>query len=428
MENNSIISIEHVTKKYNLYAKPQDRFLEAAGFCRKSLHNDFYALNDISFDVNQGETVGIIGTNGSGKSTLLKIITGVLKHSAGTVLVKGKVSALLELGAGFNQEYTGLENIYLNGRMMGYSRKDMEQRVPDIIEFADIGEFINQPVKTYSSGMFARLAFAVVINVEPDILIVDEALAVGDIRFQLKCMDKFLEFKEKGITILYVSHDVNSIKRFCTRAIWINEGQLEADGDVDTITDKYLDYLKTLDAQDNVGNKVADKGMDNAENGNNEAVRDMESSVDIAEIVSLTVTNSKKEETTDIVHGEDIKLTLRYYVNDTSIKKPVVGIALLRLDNLYVCGLNTLLDKVDVPWEKGYNEVTLEYNNFNLVGGGYYFDVALYDQTASVPFDYRTKYKEIFVKMGYIAEGIEILPHKWQIGKVSYEVCNRDKI
>ena len=276
--------------------------------------------------------------------------------------------------------------------------------------------------------MFVRLAFAVAINVEPDILIVDEALAVGDIRFQLKCMDKFLEFKEKGITILYVSHDVNSIKRFCTRAIWINEGQLEADGDVDTITDKYLDYLKTLDAQDNVGNKVADKGMDNAENGNNEAVRDMESSVDIAEIVSLTVTNSKKEETTDIVHGEDIKLTLRYYVNDTSIKKPVVGIALLRLDNLYVCGLNTLLDKVDVPWEKGYNEVTLEYNNFNLVGGGYYFDVALYDQTASVPFDYRTKYKEIFVKMGYIAEGIEILPHKWQIGKVSYEVCNRDKI
>ena len=211
-----------------------------------------------------------------------------------------------------------MENIYLNRTNMGYSREEMDKKIDDIVSFADIGKYINQPVKTYSSGMFVRLAFAVAINVEPDILIVDEALAVGDIRFQLKCMDKFLEFKEKGITILYVSHDVNSIKRFCTRAIWINEGQLEADGDVDTITDKYLDYLKTLDAQDNVGNKVADKGMDNAENGNNEAVRDMESSVDIAEIVSLTVINSKKEETTDIVHGEDIKLTLRYYVNDTS--------------------------------------------------------------------------------------------------------------
>ena len=371
----------------------------------------------MTFKIKPGETVGFVGKNGSGKSTLLKILTEVLTPTTGTLKINGKVSALLELGAGFNNEYTGIENIYLNGTIMGYSREEMDKKVDDIVSFADIGKYINQPVKTYSSGMFVRLAFAVAINVEPDILIVDEALAVGDIRFQLKCMDKFLEFKEKGITILYVSHDVNSIKRFCTRAIWINEGQLEADGDVDTITDKYLDYLKTLDAQDNTSDKSTDKSMDDTENGNNEAVRDMESSVDIAEVVSLTVVNSKGKETTDIVHGEDIKLTLKYYVNDTSIKKPVVGIALLRLDNLYVCGLNTLLDKVDVPWEKGYNEVTLEYNSFNLVGGGYYFDVALYDQTASVPFDYRTKYKEIFVKMGYIAEGIEILPHRWQIGK-----------
>ena len=393
------IEVDGISKIYKLYNKPSDRIKEALSPIKKSYHTDFYALHDLNFKIKPGETVGFVGKNGSGKSTLLKILTEVLTPTTGRLKINGKVSALLELGAGFNSEYTGMENIYLNGTIMGYSREEMDKKIDDIVSFADIGKYINQPVKTYSSGMF-----------------------------QLKCMDKFLEFKEKGITILYVSHDVNSIKRFCTRAIWINEGQLEADGDVDTITDKYLDYLKTLDAQDNAGNKVADKGMDNTENGNNEAVRDMESSVDIAEIVSLTVTNSKKEETTDIVHGEDIKLTLRYYVNDTSIKKPVVGIALLRLDNLYVCGLNTLLDKVDVPWEKGYNEVTLEYNNFNLVGGGYYFDVALYDQTASVPFDYRTKYKEIFVKMGYIAEGIEILPHKWQIGKVSYEVCNRDKI
>ena len=273
--------------------------------------------------------------------------------------------------------------------------------------------YINQPVKTYSSGMFVRLAFAVAINVEPDILIVDEALAVGDVRFQLKCMDKFLEFKEKGITILYVSHDINSIKRFCTRAIWINEGHLEADGDVDLITDKYLDYLKMLDAQseekddakDNTGNDVAKSVA--------EGERDLESTVEIAEVVSLKIMNSRGEETEEIEHGEKVSLTLTYYVNDTTIKNPVVGIALLRLDNLYVCGLNTLLDKVDVPWEKGYNSVTLTYDSFNLVGGGYYFDVAVYDQTASVPFDYRTKYREVFVKMGYIAEGIEILPHKW---------------
>ena len=374
---------------------------------------DFYALRDLNFKIKPGETVGFVGKNGSGKSTLLKLLTEVLTPTEGSLKINGKVSALLELGAGFNNEYTGMENIYLNGTIMGYSREEMDKRVDDIVKFADIGEYINQPVKTYSSGMFVRLAFAVAINVEPDILIVDEALAVGDVRFQLKCMDKFLEFKEKGITILYVSHDINSIKRFCTRAIWINEGHLEADGDVDLITDKYLDYLKMLDAQseekddakDNTGNDVAKSVA--------EGERDLESTVEIAEVVSLKIMNSRGEETEEIEHGEKVSLTLTYYVNDTTIKNPVVGIALLRLDNLYVCGLNTLLDKVDVPWEKGYNSVTLTYDSFNLVGGGYYFDVAVYDQTASVPFDYRTKYREVFVKMGYIAEGIEILPHKW---------------
>ena len=407
------IEVENLSKVYKLYDKPSDRLKEALSPVKKCYHKDFYALRDLNFKIKPGETVGFVGKNGSGKSTLLKLLTEVLTPTEGSLKINGKVSALLELGAGFNNEYTGMENIYLNGTIMGYSREEMDKRVDDIVKFADIGEYINQPVKTYSSGMFVRLAFAVAINVEPDILIVDEALAVGDVRFQLKCMDKFLEFKEKGITILYVSHDINSIKRFCTRAIWINEGHLEADGDVDLITDKYLDYLKMLDAQseekddakDNTGNDVAKSVA--------EGERDLESTVEIAEVVSLKIMNSRGEETEEIEHGEKVSLTLTYYVNDTTIKNPVVGIALLRLDHLYVCGLNTLLDKVDVPWEKGYNSVTLTYDSFNLVGGGYYFDVAVYDQTASVPFDYRTKYREVFVKMGYIAEGIEILPHKW---------------
>lgn len=407
------IEVQNLSKVYKLYDKPSDRLKEALSPVKKCYHKDFYALRDLNFKIKPGETVGFVGKNGSGKSTLLKLLTEVLTPTEGSLKINGKVSALLELGAGFNNEYTGMENIYLNGTIMGYSREEMDKRVDDIVKFADIGEYINQPVKTYSSGMFVRLAFAVAINVEPDILIVDEALAVGDVRFQLKCMDKFLEFKEKGITILYVSHDINSIKRFCTRAIWINEGHLEADGDVDLITDKYLDYLKMLDAQseekddakDNTGNDVAKSVA--------EGERDLESTVEIAEVVSLKIMNSRGEETEEIEHGEKVSLTLTYYVNDTTIKNPVVGIALLRLDNLYVCGLNTLLDKVDVPWEKGYNSVTLTYDSFNLVGGGYYFDVAVYDQTASVPFDYRTKYREVFVKMGYIAEGIEILPHKW---------------
>lgn len=253
MEKNSIIHTENITKKYNLYARPQDRFREAVGLTRKTLHNDFYALNNISFDVEKGETVGIIGTNGSGKSTLLKIITGVLKPTSGNVHVGGKISALLELGAGFNQEYTGIENIYLNGRMMGYSRKEMDARVPGIVEFAEIGEFINQPVKTYSSGMFARLAFAVAINVEPDILIVDEALSVGDLFFQNKCFRKFDELRGRGVTILFVSHDISSVRQMCSRVLWIEKGIQKIFDSSDRVCDMYMDMKRQNMNQENAG-------------------------------------------------------------------------------------------------------------------------------------------------------------------------------
>lgn len=406
------IEVENLNKIYKLYDKPSDRMKEALSIVNKSYHSDFYALRDVNFKIKAGETVGIVGKNGSGKSTLLKLLTEVLTPSSGNLKINGKVSSLLELGAGFNSEYTGIENIYLNGTIQGFTREEMSKRIDSIVKFADIGEYINQPVKTYSSGMFVRLAFAVAINVEPDILIIDEALAVGDVRFQLKCMDKFLEFKKKGITILYVSHDVNSIKRFCDRALWFNEGTLEADGDVDIITDKYLDYLMMLDVKANEEEKALKVAEEIEKTEDNE--KELEKTVDIAQMVSVTMHNSRGEEIQEIVHGESVSIKVNYFVNDTSIKKPVVGVAILRLDNLYICGLNTLLDNVEVPWKKGYNSVTLEYNHFNLVGGSYYFDVAVYDQTATVPFDYRTKYKEFFVKMGYIAEGISILPHTWK--------------
>lgn len=239
--NEKAIVIEHLMKIYNLYDKPSDRFKEAVGLKHRSYHREFKALNDISFEVDKGETVGIIGTNGAGKSTLLKIITGVLTPTDGVVQINGKVSALLELGAGFNQEYTGYENIFLNGRMMGYTRKEMSERVEKIIEFADIGEFINQPVKMYSSGMFARLAFAVAINVEPDILIVDEALSVGDLFFQNKCFKKFDELRRNGVTILFVSHDISSVRQMCSRVLWIEKGQEKIFDESNLVCDMYMD-------------------------------------------------------------------------------------------------------------------------------------------------------------------------------------------
>lgn len=235
------ITIKNLTKEYRLYNNPADRVREAFSITGKKYSRAFKALDGICMEVKKGETVGIIGTNGAGKSTLLKMITGVLQPTSGELAVNGKIAALLELGAGFNQEYTGLQNIYLNGRMMGFTRKQMEERVNDIVEFADIGEFLNQPVKTYSSGMFARLAFAVAINVEPDILIVDEALSVGDLFFQNKCFRKFEELKKRGVTILFVSHDIASIRQMCSRALWIDRGVQKQFGDCDLVCDMYMD-------------------------------------------------------------------------------------------------------------------------------------------------------------------------------------------
>lgn len=241
MEN--AIIVKDVTKIYKLYDKPIDRLKESLHPFHKEYHRKFYALNGLSFSVEKGQTVGIIGTNGSGKSTILKIITGVLTPTTGEVTVNGSVSALLELGAGFNMDYTGIENIYMNGSMMGFSRKEMDAKLADILDFADIGEFVNQPVKTYSSGMFVRLAFALAINVEPEILIVDEALSVGDVFFQAKCYRRMEEIRERGTTILMVTHDMGSILKYCSKVVLLNKGNFIAEGSAGHMVDLYKKIL-----------------------------------------------------------------------------------------------------------------------------------------------------------------------------------------
>lgn len=264
LDKEVVISVNKLSKVYKLYNNPKDRLKEALSLTRKKYHQEFHALNDISFNIKKGETVGIIGKNGSGKSTLLKILTGVLSSTEGEVTVNGKIAALLELGAGFNPEYTGMENIYLQGTILGFSREQMEKKIDAILAFAEIGEYIQQPVRTYSSGMFARLAFAVAINVEPEILIVDEALAVGDVRFQAKCFKKFEELKDQGVTILFVTHDVFSVRNMCDRAIWINQGVLLLEGDTSLVTAKYMEYmnsetlsLDTVLEEDEIGGEVS---------------------------------------------------------------------------------------------------------------------------------------------------------------------------
>ncbi len=243
MSRTVAISVNDLTKVYHLYDKPQDRFKEALHPFRKSYHHDFYAMSEVGFDIHKGETVGIIGKNGAGKSTLLKMITGVLTPSGGTIETQGRISSLLELGAGFNPEMTGIENIYLNGTLMGFSDSEMDEKIDDILAFADIGEFIHQPVKMYSSGMFARLAFSVSINVEPDILIVDEALSVGDMAFQMKCFKKFQEFQEQNRTILFVTHSLDTVIRYCSRGIVIDGGKVICDDSAKEAVDLFKQLL-----------------------------------------------------------------------------------------------------------------------------------------------------------------------------------------
>jgi len=246
-EAEKIISVDQVSKVYRLYDKPIDRLLESISLRKKSYHKDFYALRDISFSVGRGEAVGIIGTNGSGKSTMLKIITGVLSATTGKVESRGSICALLELGAGFNQDYTGIENIYMNGTMMGFSKVEMDEKLPAILEFADIGDFVYQPVKSYSSGMFVRLAFALYISIDPEVLIVDEALSVGDVFFQAKCYHRMDELKRKGTTILMVTHDLGSVMKYCDRVVLFHKGEKVGEGLPGQMVDKYKKILAGKD-------------------------------------------------------------------------------------------------------------------------------------------------------------------------------------
>lgn len=241
--DNIAISVKNLSKKYHLYESPKHRLKEALHPFRKKYHHDFWALKDVSFEAKKGETVGIIGKNGSGKSTLLQILSGVLQPTKGEAVVNGRVSALLELGTGFDPAFTGRQNVYMNGALMGLTRKEMDKRFQAIAGFADIGEFIDQPVKTYSSGMYVRLAFAAAINVNPDILIVDEALAVGDIAFRNKCMARINEMRDRGTTILFVSHDLGTLQMICNGAVWLNNGQIVSVGDPIAVCQEFYAFM-----------------------------------------------------------------------------------------------------------------------------------------------------------------------------------------
>lgn len=386
-----LIEINNLSKVYKLYNKNLDRIKET--FSKRRYHKEYYALKNISFSVKKGETVGIIGKNGAGKSTILKIITGVLKPTLGEVKVNGKIAALLELGAGFNPEFTGIENIYLNGRIMGFSKSEMDERLQSIIDFADIGEFINQPIKIYSSGMFARLAFSVAISVEPEILIVDEALSVGDMQFQEKSITKMKEIRDKGTTIIYVSHSLASVRNFCERAIWFKNGEIVEDGDSAIICEKYEEFLKK------------EKEMQIL-------------SLEKRETSSLSIAIEEvflKKDT--YFMDEDIELNIKLKFNK-DIKLYSVGILIHDERGKLITLFNTVRDDIEIS-EK-YKLFKLKIPNNDFVAGKYYVSVAINDEKVMFHYD-RVDYIKNFVikpkknKMGIpIAEGNFRAKHEWE--------------
>ena len=375
MAEDIAISVNDVSKMYKLYDNPMDRLKESLGLSRKKKYKEHYALNHVSFQVHRGETVGIIGTNGSGKSTILKIITGVLSPTGGEVSVNGRISALLELGAGFNGEYSGLENVYLNGSMIGFSREEIDAKLQSILDFADIGEFIHQPVKTYSSGMFVRLAFAVAINIDPEILIVDEALSVGDVFFQAKCYRKFEEFKEMGKTILFVSHDLSSIGKYCDRVVLLNKGEKLAEGGAKEMVNLYRRVLVNQydDADLEEGAENAEAGQDGqltdgtaGENvskkehaGGGRAMKDslnlnpkvLEYGSKLGEIVDFAIRDDTGMITNVIEKGKEFSVQMKVRFQ-ADVNDPIFAFTLKDLKGTEITGTNTMYEHTPVKPQK----------------------------------------------------------------------------
>ncbi len=362
------IEANKISKVYRLYGKPSDRFREAVN-PKKRRSTDHAALKDVDLTIYKGETVGIIGTNGSGKSTLLKIITGVLSQTSGQIRVDGRISALLELGAGFNMEYNGIENIYLNGTMMGFSKKEIDDRLQDILDFADIGEYVYQPCKTYSSGMFVRLAFAVAINIDPEILIVDEALSVGDVFFQAKCYHKFEEFKAQGKTILFVSHDLTSIAKYCDRVVLLNKGVKLREGGPKEIIDAYKQVL--------VG-QYTEAPVDEADGEEKKEALDSSINPELLEygdgratINDYYITDKNGLKTTAIIKGEPF--TIHFTVDFAAdITGPIFAFTVKNIKGTEITGTNTMYEKAFLePVKAGESKTVTFTQDMNLQGGEY---------------------------------------------------------
>ena len=394
------IRFEKVSKKFTLHHERARSFQELALHLfrrdRRS-REEFWALRDVSFAVERGETVGLIGPNGAGKSTVLKLVSRIIEPTSGRIEVNGRVGALLELGAGFHPDLTGRENIYLNGSILGLSRAEIRRKLDEIVAFAELERFIDVPVKHYSSGMYVRLGFSVAVHTDPEILLVDEVLAVGDAAFQRKCLERIDDLRRQGVTILFVSHSPEVVQSICSRAVWLDQGRLVTDGPADMVVARYLDH--TWAAQDG-RLQTADGGGRRWGSGR-------------VRITAVRLLDGEEKERHQFRTGEPLVVEIRYRASER-VERPVFGLAIHRSDGVHITGPNTRFAGYEIPWVEGEGVVRYIVPALPLLEGLYYLSVAVHDWEEREMYDYHDRlYPLRVLSSGGERYGIITLQGRW---------------
>lgn len=417
------IEIKDVHKSFKIYYDKGSTLKEKVLFKNRNRHEVHQVLNGVTFSVKQGEVVGLVGENGCGKSTLLKLMTRIIYPDKGSIEVNGKVSSLLELGAGFHPDMSGRENIYTNASIFGLSKKEIDSRIDEIIAFSELGEFIDNPVRTYSSGMYMRLAFSVAINVDADILLVDEILAVGDAAFQAKCFNKMQEIKKQGTTIVIVSHDLGSIERLCDRSVWINKGKIIRDGRPKEISGEYLNAIMFKDensseTEDITEEAVVQDELAVVENMNEPIERENLKRWGNRDIVikNIRLLNSQNKVIKKVHTGEEITIEIEFQKNK-QIQEFVIGIGINSAAGITVYGTNTDIDKKSFKHDNEQGIIRCRIPECNLIQGEYYLDIAVHT-VEGIPYDYWCEALSFNVYSEIGDVGFARINHQWKIDDI----------